>query len=86
MRYVLIFVIIASAVLVFLLSDMFPGFLAHHPRLQEANWTVREWVGLYTPRSPSLSERHMKETDKILRQESSKKNQVTDEDLEEYHE
>jgi len=86
MRYVLIFVIIASVVMILLLSDMFPGFLAHHPRLQEANWTVREWVGLDTPRSPSLSERHLKETDKMLRQESSAKKEVTEEDLGEYHE
>ena len=86
MRYVLIFVVIAAVIMVFLLSDMFPGFLAHHPGLQEANWTVREWMGLDTPRSPGLSERHLKETDKILRQESSAKKKVTDEDLEEYYE
>jgi len=86
MRYVLIFVIIASVVMVLLLSDMFPGFLANHPRLQEANWTVREWVGLDTPRFPHLSDRHLKETDRILRQESSAKQEVTEEDLGEYHE
>jgi hypothetical protein len=86
MRYVAIFVIIATVVMILLLSDMFPGFLAHHPRLQEANWTVREWVGMDTSRSHHLSERHLRETDKILRQESSAKKEVTDEDLEEYHE
>ena len=86
MRYVLIFVIIASVVMILLLSDMFPGLLAHHPRLQEANWTVREWVGLDTPRSPRLSEGHLKETDKMLRQESSAKKEVTEEDLGEWHE
>ena len=86
MRYVLIFVIVSAVIMVFLLSDLFPGFLAHHPVLQEANWTVREWMGLDTPRSPGLSERHLKETDKILRQESSAKKKVTDEDLEEYYE
>ena len=86
MRYVLIFVIVSAVIMVFLLSDMFPGFLAHHPELQEANWTVREWLGLDTPRGPHLSERHLKETDKILRQESSAKKEVTDKDLEEYYE
>jgi hypothetical protein len=86
MRYVLIFVIIAAVIMVAFLSDMFPGFLAHHPRLQEVNWTVREWVGLDTPRSPGLSERHLKETERILRQESSTKKEVTDEDLKEYYE
>jgi hypothetical protein len=86
MRYVLIFVIIASVIMTLLLSDMFPGFLAHHPRLQEANWTVRELLGLDTPRSPRLSERHLKETDRMLRQESSAKKEVTEEDLGEYYE
>jgi hypothetical protein len=86
MRYVLIFIIISAVIMVFLLSDMFPGFLAHHPRLQEANWTVRELLRMDTPRSPHLSERHLRETDKILRQESSAKKEVTDEDLGEYYE
>ena len=86
MRYVVIFVIIASVVMILLLSDMFPGFLAHHPRLQEANWTVREWLGMDTPRSLHISETHLKETDKILRRESSAEKEVTEEDLEEYYE
>ena len=86
MRYVLIFVVIVCAVMVFIFSYHFPGFLSHYPRLQEANWTVREWLGMYTPRSGSLSEKHMEETDQILRKESSTNREVTEDDLGEYYE
>ena len=86
MRYVLIFILIASLVMVFIFADHFPRFLAHYPRLQEMNWTFREWLGMDSPRSFSLSERKIKETEKILRKESPANEGVTEEDLAEYYE
>ena len=86
MRYVIVFVLMASAVMAFILADQFPGFLAHYPRLQEANWTVRSWLGMESPVSSRLSERKLKETDQILRQESQEKEEVTEQDLREYWE
>ena len=86
MRYVLVFVLMAYVVIAFIFADQFPGFLAHHPRLQEANWTVRSWLGMASPRSSRLSERKLKETEQILRQESPAKKQVTEQDLREYRE
>ena len=86
MRYILLFVLIASAVMVFILADQFPRVLAHYPTLQEANWTVREWLGMDTPRASGFSERNLEETDRILREESSKKTGATEGGLSEYHE
>ncbi len=86
MRYVLVFVLVASVVMTFIFADHFPGFLAVYHRLQEANWTVRSWVGMASPRSSQLSERKLKETEQILREESPAKKKVTEQDLEEYQE
>ena len=88
MRYVLVLVLVlmASVVMAFILADQFPGFLAHYPRLQEANWTVRAWLGMESPRSSRLSERELKETEQILRQESPARQEVTAQDLGEYWE
>jgi hypothetical protein len=86
MRYIVLFVLIASAVMVFILADHFPRVLAHYPVLQEANWTVREWLGMDTPRASDVSERNLEETDRILRQESSKKTGAIEGGLSEYHE
>ena len=86
MRYVIVFVLMASAVMAFILADQFPGFLAHYPRLQEANWTVRSWLGMENPRSSGLSERDLKETEQILRRESPARQKVTEQDLREYWE
>ena len=86
MRYVLVFVLVASVVMAFIFADQFPGFFAKYPRLQEANWTVRSWVGMTSPRSSSLSERKLKETEQILRQESPSTREVTEQDLREYRE
>jgi hypothetical protein len=86
MRYILLFIVIASAVMVFVFADHFPRILAHYPTLQEANWTVREWLGMDTPRSSRVSERKLKETDRILREESSKKKGAAEGGLSEYHE
>lgn len=86
MRYVIIFVIVATAVMTFIFADHFPGFLAHYPRLQEANWTVRAWMGMDSPHSSRLTEKKLQETDQILRQASPTKGEVTEKDLEEYRE
>jgi hypothetical protein len=86
MRYILLFLIIATVVMVFVFADQFPRFLAHYPMLQEANWTVREWMGMDTPRPSRLSDRKLQETDRILREQSSKKRGPTKLDLSEYHE
>ena len=86
MRYILIFLIVASIVMIFIFADYFPRFLAHYPRLQEANWTVRAWLGMESPHSSRISERKMRETEQILKEQSAAKKQVTDEDLAEYHE
>lgn len=86
MRYVLLFILVASVLMAFILADHFPGFLAHYPRLREANWTVRSWLGMESPRSSRLSERGLKETDRILRQESAARKEVTADDLGEYRE
>ena len=86
MRYVLVFVLVASVVMAFIFADHFPGFLSHYPRLQEANWTVRSWLGMESPHSSSLSERKLKETDRILRQEGTARKKVTEQDLGEYQE
>ena len=86
MRYVLIFILVASAVMVFIFADHFPGFLSHYPRLQEANWTVRSWLGMESPHSSRLSERKLKETEKILRRESQAREEVTEHDLGVYEE
>ena len=86
MRYVLIFILVASAVMVFIFADHFPGFLSHYPRLQEANWTVRSWLGMTSPYSSRLSDRKLRETEQILRQESPERKGVTEQDLGEYEE
>ena len=86
MRHVLIFVLIASIIMVFVIAHHFPRILAHYPTLQEMNWTVREWLGMDTPRSLSLSEKGLKETEKILRKESLADEEVAEEALMEYHE
>jgi hypothetical protein len=86
MRYVLVLVLMASVVMAFILADQFPGVLAQYPRLQEANWTVRSWLGMASPGSSLLLERELKETERILRQESPKEKEVTEQDLKEYRE
>jgi hypothetical protein len=86
MRYVLIFILVASIVMAFILADHFPGFLSHYPRLQEANWAVRAWLGMESPRSSRLSDRKLQETERILRKESAEKGQITEKDLKEYPE
>ena len=86
MRYVLVFVLIASVVMAFILADHFPGFLAQYPRLEEANWTVRSWLGMANPGSSRLSERKLRETEQILRKESPARKEVTEQDLREYWE
>ncbi len=86
MRYVLIFIILAAAVMTFIFVDHFPGLLAHYPRLQEANGTVRSWLGMDSPRSSGLTDKGLEETDRILRKASSEKGEVTEADLEEYWE
>jgi hypothetical protein len=84
MRYVLVLVLLASVVTAFILADQFPGFLAHYPRLQEANWTVRSWLGMASPDSSPLSERNLKETEQILRKELPATQEVIEQDLREY--
>ena len=86
MRYVFLFILIASLIMVFIFADHFPRFLAHYPRLQEMNWTIRAWLGMDSPRPYSLSERKIKETEKILQKESPPKQAVAEEDLAEYDE
>ena len=86
MRYVVFFVLIASVVMAFILADHFPGFLAEYPMLEEANWTVRSWLGLESPGPTRLSNRNLRETEQILRKESSARKQVTEQDLGEYGE
>jgi hypothetical protein len=85
MRYILIFVLVATAIMVFIFADHFPRVLAHYPILQEANWTVRAWLGMDSPRSSSMSERKLRETEKILQKESPKEKEVSEEDLAEYY-
>lgn len=86
MRYVLIFLLVATVVMAFIFADYFPGFLARYPRLQEANWTVRSWLGMDSPRSSSLSEQGLRETERILRRQAPAKGAISGQDLEEYHE
>ena len=86
MRYVLVFVLMASVVMAFILADQFPGFLANYPRLEEANRTVRSWLGMASPGFSRLSERELKKTEQILRQELSVRQKVTEQDLKEYRE
>jgi hypothetical protein len=86
MRYVLVFILVASAVMAFIFADHFPGFLSHYPRLQQANWTVRSWLGMPSPRTSRMSDRKLRETERILRQESQAKKEVTQQDLKEYEE
>jgi hypothetical protein len=86
MRYVLVFVLVASVVMAFIFADQFPGVLADYPRLQEANWTVRSWLGMESSGISRLSERELKKTEQILRQESSAKKEAAKQDLREYRE
>ena len=86
MRYVLVFVLVASVVMAFILADQFPGVLADYPMLQQANRTVRSWFGMESPGLSRLSERDLKETEQILRQGSPAKQKVTEQDLREYRE
>lgn len=86
MRYAVIFILLASVVMAFIFADQFPQFLAHYPRLQEANWTVRSWLGMKNPRGPRRLERELKETGRILQQTSPVTKQITEQDLEEYQE
>jgi hypothetical protein len=86
MRYVLFFVLIASVVMAFILADHFPGFLAKYPMLEEANWTVRSWLGMESPGPSRLSDRKLRETEQILRKESPGRKEVTEQDLGEYRE
>ena len=85
MRYVLVFVLLASVVMAFIFADRFPGVLEQYPRLQEANWTVRSWLGMAKPGSSGLSEQELKETEHILRQELPATQEVIEQDLREYH-
>jgi hypothetical protein len=84
MRYVLIFIIVASAVMAFILADHFPGFLSRYPILQDLNWTVRTWLGMDSPRPSYMTERSLKETERMLRKQSSDKGESTGKDLGEY--
>ena len=84
MRYVLFFILVASVVMAFILADHFPGFLAEYPMLEEANWTVRSWLGLESPGISRLSDRNLRETEQILRKESPAREEVTEQDLGEY--
>ena len=86
MRYVLVFVLVASIVMAFIFADHFPELLADYPRLEEANRTVRSWLGMENPASSRLSERKLRETEQILRKESSSRQRVSEEDLKEYYE
>jgi hypothetical protein len=86
MRYVLIFVLAASIIMVFVFAHHFPRILAHYPILQEINWTVRAWLGMDSPLSSSLSDRKLKETEKMLRKESAPKEGGAEEELAEYYE
>lgn len=85
MRYILLFLLIATLVMVFVFADQFPRALARYPRLQEANWVVREWMGLETSRSPRPSEGPLRETDRILRKETSGKKEEKEPDLADYY-
>jgi len=86
MRYVLVFVLMASVVMAFIFADHFPGVLAKYPRLQEANWTARSWLGMSSPGSSRLLERKLKETEQMLRKESPARKGITEQDLREYQE
>ena len=86
MRYVFIFTLVVFAVMAFILADHFPGFLSHYPRLQEANWTVRSWLGMASPHASLLSERRLKETEQILKRKSPAKKEVNEQDLSDYDE
>jgi len=86
MRYVLVFLLVATVIMAFIFADQFPGLLSHYPRLQEANWTVRGWLGMERSRSSPLSEQDLKETERILRKQVPAKNEMTGQDLQEYHE
>jgi len=85
MRYVLLFLLIASLVMVFVFADHFPGLLARYPRLQELSGTLRGWLDIENGSSSGLSEQKLKETDLILRKETSTKRPETEPDLPEYH-
>jgi len=86
MRDVLFFVLVASVVMAFILADHFPGFLAKYPMLEEANWTVRSWLGMVSPRPSRLSDRKLRETQQILRKQSPARKEITEQDLGEYEE
>ncbi len=86
MRYVLVFLLVATVVMAFIFADQFPGFLSHYPRLQEANWTVRGWLGMESPRSSGLSEGNLKETERILRKQVPDRDEITGQGLQDYHE
>lgn len=86
MRYVLIFILVATVVMAFILADTFPGLLARYPRLQEANWTLRAWLGVESPHDSGLSEKGWIETEQILRGHASEKAAVKEKDLQEYRE
>jgi hypothetical protein len=86
MRYVLIFILMATVVMAFIFADTFPGLLARYPRLQEANRTVRAWLGMESPYASGLSEEGLIETDRILRRHAPSKDPVNEQDLQEYRE
>lgn len=86
MRYVLIFIFVACVVMAFIFAGYFPGLLADYPMLQEANRSVRAWMGMDSPRSSRLSDRWLKETEQILRGASPAKKEVSEQDLDEYRE
>lgn len=70
----------------FIVADQFPGVFAQYPRIQEANRSLRAWLGMESPRASRLSEDRWKETEKILGRHSPTKTQVEEQDLAEYHE
>ncbi len=86
MRYVLIFILVATVVLGFVFVDQFPHLLAHYPRLQEANWKIRSWLGMECPPSSRVLRRELQETGQLLREESPGKKKITEQDLQEYQE
>lgn len=86
MRFVLIFILVATVLMAFIFADAFPGLLTRYPRLQQANWTVRAWLGMESPHASGLSEERLMETEKILRRHAPEKAPVKEKDLQEYRE
>jgi len=71
MRLALVFLVIATLIIGFLVFDQFPGLLEGHPKLRELNNKARELVGLEIRDMTYLPDKKLADPQAVLRQEAA---------------